>query len=85
MINEQTFERSYIKKSSLYMHNEIIAIEVIKRAGYPVQRNHIYFDRSSKNIAKVECFDTSVFKLMPNHLKDSFESIVVSVNTQNSL
>ena len=67
------------------MNSEIIACEMIKKAGYVVQRNHLYFDRSSKNISKVECFDTGVFKLMPKHLKDTFESLVISIRGHNPL
>ena len=49
-----------------------------------VQRNQLFYDRSSKNISKIECFDTSVFMLMPKHLKDTFESIVVSIKGHSS-
>ena len=85
MINEQTFERSYVGKNRSYMNSEIIASEMIKKAGYVVQRNHLYYDRSSKNISKVECFDTGVFKLMPKHLKDTFESLVISIRGHGPL
>lgn len=36
MINEQTFERSYIRKDRSFLNSEIIGVESVKKAGYVV-------------------------------------------------
>ena len=79
LIQEQTFDKSRIEKLRHKFKSEIIAVEEIKKAGYVMQYNYLYYDRSSKNIGKVECFDKRVFKLTTKLLKDAYESLVVSI------